>query len=148
MSASSARKAKAKICKQLLDLRFSSTPFCGCNAKAEIRVVESLRKPSKGKLYYCCRFQACNFFRWVEPERATWAPSGVPVNFHIGAHSEEHYVSGDEEDAFDVDEVVSRESKVRGSDIAEVKEKLGRNVNFWIGVSSGLFLLVLVLIMK
>lgn len=61
----SARKMKGRNVKQALDLRFPSTPFCGCNAKAEIRVVDSERKPSKVKLYYCCRCHICNFFRWL-----------------------------------------------------------------------------------
>ncbi|KAK4434587.1 hypothetical protein Salat_0621500 [Sesamum alatum] len=107
--------------KQRLDLRFSNTPFCLCNVKAEIRTVESQRKPSKGKLYYCCRFQSCNFFRWIEPERATWVPSGIPVNFH--GHGNDEFCHGFEEycdsrhvdEEFDVDDVVSRVTKNGGS---------------------------------
>ncbi|KAG8379489.1 hypothetical protein BUALT_Bualt07G0093800 [Buddleja alternifolia] len=48
--------------KQELDLRYLSTPLCECKIKADMRVVESDRKPSKGKLYYCCPKNMCDFF--------------------------------------------------------------------------------------
>ncbi|PIN11773.1 hypothetical protein CDL12_15620 [Handroanthus impetiginosus] len=46
--------------------------MCDCYLIAAIRVVESSRKPSKGKLFYCCAHQMCRFF-------ATWSPDGFLV---------------------------------------------------------------------
>ncbi|KAK4427194.1 hypothetical protein Salat_1488300 [Sesamum alatum] len=91
--------------KQRLDLRFSNMPFCLCNVKAEIIMVESQRKPSKD-------FKVVIFFRWIEPERATWVPSGIPVNFH--GHGDDEFCHGFEEhcdsrhvdEEFDFDDVV------------------------------------------
>ncbi|KAG8362637.1 hypothetical protein BUALT_BualtUnG0055800 [Buddleja alternifolia] len=80
MSCSSSQR-QSKFEEQSLELRYGSNPPCDCFKKSQIRVVESERKPSKGKLYYCCPVQLCNFFRWCKPERAMWCPSGIPVNF-------------------------------------------------------------------
>ncbi|PIN23857.1 hypothetical protein CDL12_03416 [Handroanthus impetiginosus] len=72
---------KKREVKPTLDLRYPSSPSCDCNLSAAIRVVESSRKPSKGKLFYCCPHQRCRFFGWCVPKIATWAPDGFPVRY-------------------------------------------------------------------
>ncbi|PIN07460.1 hypothetical protein CDL12_19972 [Handroanthus impetiginosus] len=64
-----------------LDLRYPSSPSCDCNLSVAIRVVESSRKPSKGKLFYCCPHQKCHFFRWCVPKIATWQLDEFPVQY-------------------------------------------------------------------
>ena len=48
------------------DLRFRSL-LCFCKKLAAIRIVINHTKPSKGKLYFTCEKNECNFFKWCEP---------------------------------------------------------------------------------
>ncbi|KAG8380976.1 hypothetical protein BUALT_Bualt06G0072400 [Buddleja alternifolia] len=124
--ASSLNRRQPKQPKQELDLRYSSTPLCECKIKADIRIVESDRKPSKGKLYYCCPNYTCGFFRWCKPFRATWHPIGTPVvlssDFGVDFVGESE-LPRSEEDAEDAEEVIfaiSGMSRVVGSGTGDV----------------------------
>ncbi|PIN11646.1 hypothetical protein CDL12_15745 [Handroanthus impetiginosus] len=55
--------------------------MCDCNLMATIRVVESSRKPSMGKLFYYCAHQRCHFFSWCALQTATWSPDGFPIHY-------------------------------------------------------------------
>ncbi|KAG8380807.1 hypothetical protein BUALT_Bualt06G0054900 [Buddleja alternifolia] len=137
MSCSSSQR-QSKFEEQSLELRYGSNPPCDCFKKSQIRVVESERKPSKGKLYYCCPVQLCHFFRWCKPERAVWCPSGIPVNFT----SDEL----DSKNAEEFEDVVSGPSRVvrshRRDDIR------GNYVHFSWVICAVLFTMLVVLLLR
>ncbi|KAG8385591.1 hypothetical protein BUALT_Bualt03G0061100 [Buddleja alternifolia] len=121
MSTSSNNKSFKNL-KHSLELRYASPLDCECFIQAQIRVVESERKPSKRRLYYACPRQNCSFFRWCKPYRAIWSPSGIPVSFPSG-----DLFSGAEEEVEDDDEVVSGVSRIVGSQRQEMR---GNYVHF------------------
>ncbi|KAG8367436.1 hypothetical protein BUALT_Bualt16G0072000 [Buddleja alternifolia] len=105
--------------KQTLDLRYGPNPQCECPMKAQILVVETETKPSKGSLYYGCPIRKCRFFRCCRPERAIWSPSNIVVEF-LG-------FQGLKDEVKDVDEVVSGVSRIAGSQGEEI---MGNYVHF------------------
>ncbi|KAG8372911.1 hypothetical protein BUALT_Bualt12G0116300 [Buddleja alternifolia] len=107
---------------QTLDLRYGPNPQCECPMKAQIRVVETETKPSKGSLYYGRPIRKCRFFCWCRPERAIWSPSGIAVEF-LGFQGLKDEVVG-------VDEVVFGVSRIAGLQREEI---MGNYVHFsWV----------------
>ncbi|KAK4414886.1 hypothetical protein Salat_2595600 [Sesamum alatum] len=77
----------------------------------------------------------------AQSERATWAPSGIPINFNFGAQTgsgqNAFAAEEEEEEGFDIDEVVSRRSNCGRSNVTvESNEQGVNNFQFSIGISS------------
>ncbi|KAL7123440.1 hypothetical protein ACP275_01G104600 [Erythranthe tilingii] len=108
------------------------------NKSLNTAVVESMVKSSFGMLYYACEFRRCNFFVWCIPNRATWKPIGVKVQY-------QNWYDNEVDDHV-AEEIISKTTTVSG--VVESNGSNGNNLQTLLVICVGLFVMVIILLLK